>query len=104
MTRLLHKRSDLGDGIRHVWAETVLDTDLLQSQARAAAHFGAGRTVYSAEGSSLCIRAMLYLATLRARAEGIRPVLLAGRNANRTLMTAAALLDEEIECLAELPG
>ena len=77
---------------------------LLQSQARAAAHFGAGRTVYSAEGSSLCIRAMLYLATLRARAEGIRPVLLAGRNAHRTLMTAAALLDAEIEWLAELPG
>lgn len=70
-----------------------------ESENNAAELFGAGRTVYSAEGSSLCIRAMLYLALLRAGEQGIRPVLLAGRNAHQTLMTAAALLDFEIRWL-----
>ena len=33
-----------------------------QSEANAAVLFGSGRTVFSTEGSSQCIRAMLYLA------------------------------------------
>ena len=73
-----------------------------KSEENAAALFGARRTVYSAEGSSLCIRAMLYLALLSAREKGCPARLLAGRNAHRTLMTAAALLDLEIDWL--LPG
>ena len=64
-----------------------------RSEENAAALFGTSRTVYSTEGSSLCIRAMLYLALLTAKGKGIPPCLLAGRNAHRTLMTAAALLD-----------
>ena len=38
-----------------------------ESEANAAALFGTKKTVYSAEGSSLCIRAMLYLALLPAQ-------------------------------------
>lgn len=68
-----------------------------ESEENAAALFGTGRTVYSAEGSSLCIRAMLYLAALRAREQGLPLRVLAGRNAHRTLMTAAAALDLEID-------
>ena len=75
-----------------------------ESEENAAALFGTGRTVYSAEGSSLCIRAMLYLATISAREKGIPRRLLAGRNAHRTLMTAAALLDAEIEWIAQDEG
>ena len=75
-----------------------------ESEENAAGLFGTGRTVYSAEGSSLCIRAMLYLALLSAREKGIRPVLLAGRNAHRTLMTAAALLDLEIDWIMPEAG
>ena len=76
---------------------------LRESEENAAALFGAARTVYSAEGSSLAIRAMLYLAALTAeRKNGKLPPLLAGRNAHRALMTAAALLDLEVEWL--LPG
>ena len=75
-----------------------------QSEENAASLFGAARTVYSAEGSSLCIRAMLYLALLTAKEKGIPPRLLAGRNAHRTLMTAAALLDLEIDWLQPAPG
>ena len=75
-----------------------------QSEENAASLFGAARTVYSAEGSSLCIRAMLYLAMLTAKEKGIPARLLAGRNAHRTLMTAAALLDLEVEWLLPAPG
>ena len=35
-----------------------------ESEENAAALFGSARTLYSAEGSSLCIRAMLYLALM----------------------------------------
>ena len=72
---------------------------LLESERNAARLFGAGRTVYSAEGSSLCIRAMLFLAKLRAEREGLPPVILAGRNAHRTFLSAAALLDLRISWL-----
>ena len=75
-----------------------------QSEENAASLFGTARTVYSAEGSSLCIRAMLYLALLTAKERGVPPRLLAGRNAHRTLMTAAALLDLEVEWLLPAPG
>ena len=75
-----------------------------ESEENAAALFGTGRTVYSAEGSSLCIRAMLYLAALRAKEQGIPLRLLAGRNAHRTLMTAAAVLDLEIDWIFPAKG
>ena len=67
-----------------------------ESEANAAALFGTKKTVYSAEGSSLCIRAMLYLALLHARANHKKPVIAAGRNAHKVFMTAAALLDLDI--------
>lgn len=75
-----------------------------ESEKNAAALFGAARTLYSAEGSSLCIRAMLYLATLFAKERGIPRRLLAGRNAHKTLMTAAALLDLEVDWLMPEEG
>ena len=69
-----------------------------ESEKNAASLFETSRTLYSAEGASLCIRAMLYLALLTGRSRR----LLAGRNAHRTLMTAAALLDIEIDWM--MPG
>ncbi len=69
---------------------------ILESEKNAASLFGAARTVYSAEGSSLCVRAMLYLALLDAKERGRRPVILAGRNAHRSLVSAAALLDLDV--------
>lgn len=74
-----------------------------ESENNASALFGTARTLYSAEGSSLCIRAMLYLASLTAK-KGSPRRLLAGRNAHRALMTAAALLDLEIDWLMPGPG
>ena len=72
-----------------------------ESEEYAASLFGSRRTFYSAEGASLCIRAMLFLARLHA-AEKLRPpLILAGRNAHRSFWTAAALLDLRVE---GLPG
>ncbi len=72
---------------------------IAQSEQNAAHLFGADKTVYSAEGSSLCIRAMLYLTALYARANGNRPLIAAGRNAHAVFVTAAALLDIEVDWL-----
>ena len=70
-----------------------------ESEENAAALFGSGETVYSAEGSSLSIRAMLYLAALYAKQTGRAPLVFAGRNAHRVFVTAAALLDLDVEWL-----
>lgn len=73
---------------------------ILESQKNAASLFGSAKTLYSTEGSSLSIRAMLYLACLFAREQGRgRAKIIAGRNAHKTFMTAAALLDFDVEWL-----
>lgn len=66
-----------------------------ESEDNAAALFGAARTVYSTEGSSLCIRGMLYLAMQHTG----RRTFLAGRNAHSTFVTAAALLGADLRWL-----
>lgn len=53
-------------------------------------------TVYSTEGSSLCVRAMLALAYTAAGRKGR---VLAGRNAHKTFLSAAILLDFPIRWL-----
>ena len=75
------------------------DGILLRSQENAARLFGAAQTVYSAEGSSLAIRAMVYLTALYAKAKGETPRIAASRNAHRVFMTATALLDVEVDWL-----
>ena len=67
-----------------------------QSEENASNLFGSARTLYSTEGSSLCIRAMLYLATIHARFQGKTARIAAGRNAHRAFLEAAAVLDTEI--------
>ncbi len=70
-----------------------------ESERNASLLFGCP-TYYSTEGSSQCIRAMLYLVTVYAREQGIdRPLILAGRNAHKTFLSAAALLDLDVEWL-----
>ena len=70
-----------------------------RSQENAARLFGTARTLYSAEGSSLAIRAMVYLVTLYARSQGKAPRIAAGRNAHKVFMNATALLDVEVDWL-----
>lgn len=72
---------------------------ILESERNAADLFDTRRTVYSVEGSSLPIRAMVYLTALYARSLGQRPLIAAGRNAHKVFITAAALLDVEVHWL-----
>ena len=69
-----------------------------ESEENASSLFGC-TTLYSTEGSSLCIRAMLYLTVIYARQKGQRPLIAAGRNAHKAFVSAAALLDLEISWL-----
>ncbi|MBR2404177.1 MAG: amino acid decarboxylase [Clostridia bacterium] len=71
---------------------------IAQSEKNASELFGS-RTFYSTEGSSLCIRAMLYLAMLYAKEAGRASLVWATRNAHKTFMSAAALLGFDIEWL-----
>ncbi len=72
-----------------------------ESEQNAARLFGAADTLYSTEGSSQCIRAMVYLAALAfgEKSPGRRPVILAGRNAHKAFLTAAALVDVDVQWL-----
>ena len=69
-----------------------------ESEENAGQLFGA-KTVYSTEGSSQCIRAMVYLAALHARSCRKEPVILAGRNAHKTFLSAAALSGVDVRWL-----
>lgn len=69
---------------------------IARSEQNAAALFGSAATVYSTEGSSQCIRAMLYLALLHAPKTGKRPVIAAARNVHESFVLAAALLDFDV--------
>ena len=81
-------------------ADSLYEADgiIAKSEANASALFGCP-TFYSTEGSSQCIRAMLYLCLLHAKRIGRRPLIAAGRNAHKVLLSAAALLDFDIEWL-----
>ena len=70
---------------------------IAESEENAAALFGSGRTLYSTEGSSQCIRAMLYLAAVHGPARSRQVV--AARNVHRAFVSAAALLDLEVTWL-----
>nr|WP_325200850.1 amino acid decarboxylase [uncultured Oscillibacter sp.] len=67
---------------------------IAESEGHAAALFGSGATFYSTEGSTQCIKAMLFLA-LQCRPAGTPPVILAARNVHKSFVHAAALLDFE---------
>ena len=71
---------------------------LAQSEENATRLFGSRRTCYSTEGSSHCIRAMLYLAVTN-RPAGTSPTVVAARNVHRAFVSAAALLDLDVEWL-----
>ena len=76
---------------------------IARSETNATRMFGTAHTYYSTEGSSQCIRAMLFLALQAAPKTGERPILLAARNAHKALLYAAALLDFDIQWLWPAP-
>lgn len=70
-----------------------------ESMDNATMLFGSGKTLYSAEGSSLSVRAMLYLVCLYANLKGEKPLIFAGRNAHKVFIMSAAVLDFDIKWL-----
>ena len=68
---------------------------IARSEANASTLFGC-KTFYSTEGSSQCIRAMMYLLSLYAKQNGRKALIAAGRNAHKAFLTAAALLDVDV--------
>ena len=71
---------------------------IAKSERFATELFGSGATFYSTEGSSQCIRAMLYLAIVRYQKKNKkeRPVILAARNVHKAFIYAASLLDFDV--------
>lgn len=96
-----HKGADFL-GVEHLDITEIQGADVLyqakgiirQSEENAAALFGSGLTLYSTEGSSLPIRAMLYLCKLYSKGNC---TIAAGRNAHKVFITAAALMDIDVQ-------
>lgn len=102
----LHMPGHKGEGALGIEALDITEIDgadslyqasgiIKQSEENASLLFGA-KTFYSTEGSSQCIRAMMFLCTLAANR---KPMILAGRNAHKAFLTAVAMLDLDVEWL-----
>ncbi len=70
---------------------------IAESEAVATELFGTARTLFSTEGSSQCIRAMLHLIATTCETE--KPLILAARNVHKAFIYGAALLDMDVEWL-----
>lgn len=81
-------------------ADSLYEADgiIARSEANVSSIFGC-KTFYSTEGSSQCIRAMLYLVLLYAKQAGKKPFVVAGRNAHKAFLTSAALLNPTVDWL-----
>lgn len=93
-------------GVEHLDITEVAGGDSLyeadgiikQSEENASKQFGC-KTFYSTEGSSQCIRAMLYLILNYAKQLGRKPIIASVRNVHKTFLTAIALLDIDVQWL-----
>lgn len=72
---------------------------IAESERNATELFGTQRTFYSTEGSSLCIRAMLYLIANYSQSNGLKPLILSTRNAHKVFALTAALLNINVAWL-----
>lgn len=70
---------------------------IAESEKNASGLFGSGGTFYSAEGSSLCIKAMLML--IKQSCQTKKCKILASRNSHKAFLYGCALLDMDIEWL-----
>lgn len=69
-----------------------------ESEQNASSLFGCP-TYYSTQGSTLCIQTMCTILCQDAKSKGKKPKILAGRNAHRSFIHAAALLDFDVAWL-----
>ena len=90
-------------GIEHLDITEIAGADVLgeaegiigESERCAASLFGTAKTLYSTEGSTLCIKTMLSLVSRSESTE--RPLVLAARNVHKAFVYAAAILDIDVE-------
>ena len=82
-------------------ADALYEADgiIAASEKNAASLFGSGHTFYSCEGSSLAIRAILYLLCVHAARRGLGRTVLAARNVHKSFVHACALLDVDVRWL-----
>lgn len=69
---------------------------IAESESIATELFGSGKTCYSTEGSSQCIRAMLHLA-ITQRCKNALPLVVATRNAHKAFIYSAGLIGFDIK-------
>lgn len=67
-----------------------------ESEAKAAQLFGSARTLYSTEGSSLCIKAMLGIVDKCRKDRSCRMTVLAPRNVHKAFINGCILLDIDV--------
>lgn len=72
---------------------------IAQSEENATGLFGTGKTLFSTEGSSHIIRAMVFLAFQNRRPQAGRPCILAARNVHKSFLFACALVDCDVKWL-----
>ena len=71
-----------------------------ESEKTASALFGC-KTLYSTEGSSLTVRAMVYMISVYAKENGKPQKILAARGAHKSFLYATALVNLEVEWLGQ---
>jgi arginine/lysine/ornithine decarboxylase len=72
---------------------------ILESEMNATTLFGSAKTLYSTEGSSLSIRAMVHLVKTYALSKNRSAKVVAYRNAHKTFVSASALAGVEVKWL-----
>lgn len=82
-------------------ADSLYEADGIigESEKNTSKIFDSGKTLFSTEGSSQCIRAMLYLIMLNGQNRSKntkRPVIAAARNVHKSFIYAATLLDIDV--------
>ncbi len=76
------------------------DGDIIsESENNCSILYGTAKTVYSAEGSSLSIKAMVYMLTVWSKLTNRQPKILAIRNAHKAFINAISLCNAEVEWL-----
>lgn len=88
------------DGADNLWHPTGI---ILESEKNASSLFGA-HTFYSTEGSSLSIRAMIFMLKKWAHINNVKPFILAGRNAHKTFINTIAVLDVLVDWMMSHEG
>lgn len=81
-------------------ADSLFEADgIIRESEKNAGKLFCAHTFYSTEGSSLAIRAMLYLIKMYAQQKNEVPMILAGRNVHKSFLSGVSLLDMDVEWL-----